>query len=293
MRRQWLYASVLLSVTLGAWSAVGAGEPPPDVTFKLGDVVGAPGATGVPVYLSIASDTPLNAARMAFTYDKTILTAESMECYFGAEEEYWEFFAFQLWTPSDPAITRHGCLWAFISDLYQKVMYLPVEGEPIGCARFAIAADAPLGTETALTFEDNVVIDSGNLVTNLVIFSCLPGCIPDVAPSFEDGAVSVGKFANGRVRILEEISIIFMRGDANLDRKVNIADAIATLGYLFRAGPSLSCPDAADANDDGVLDIADPIVILYTLFGNASTIAAPYPSIGQDPTMDFLGVCRY
>ena len=87
---------------------------------------------------------------------------------------------------------------------------------------------------------------------------------------------------------------IFLRGDVNGDHTVDIADATSLLGYLFGEDQPPWCPDAADANDDGSLNIADPIAILTTLFGNQSVIAAPYPQLGEDPTLeDKLGPCFF
>jgi hypothetical protein len=97
----------------------------------------------------------------------------------------------------------------------------------------------------------------------------------------------------GRVKVLGEVSI-FLRADANLDLSVDIADAIATLEYLFLNKPGSPCPDAADANDDGSINIADPVAILATLFASESLIAEPYPTPGEDPTpKDSLGPCFY
>lgn len=82
----------------------------------------------------------------------------------------------------------------------------------------------------------------------------------------------------------------FVRGDANVDDSIDIADAISVLAALFTPGMDISCADAADANDDGAVDIADSISILDHLFGGAT---APFPdpagSCGPDPTADALG----
>ncbi len=299
MRRQWLYVGVLLSIAFGAWSTVGASEMPPipstpedvDVTYILSDISGGPGAMGLPAYFSIATNSPMQGALVAFSYDRNVLAAESIESYIKRDGKEPDYLNLYIWAPPDPGIPRHGCYLGFVWDFLDEGAYFyPAEGEQLASFRFAVAPGAPPGTETTLTFVDDVVLSGprGPAAPNVFVIQHV-----GIPPGFENGGVSVTKFANGRVRILEEISIIFLRGDANLDRKVDLADAISILGFLFRAGPSLSCPDTADANDDGVLDIADPISILYTLFGNASTIAAPYPSQGQDPTADLLGLCHY
>ncbi|MFQ5653652.1 MAG: hypothetical protein ACE5GW_02840 [Planctomycetota bacterium] len=81
----------------------------------------------------------------------------------------------------------------------------------------------------------------------------------------------------------------FLRGDANGDRIIDIADGITILAYLFGPG-SLSCEDAADSNDDGAIDLADPIGIFQFLFQPGSSPPAyPFPQVGDDLTGDALG----
>lgn len=82
----------------------------------------------------------------------------------------------------------------------------------------------------------------------------------------------------------------FIRGDANQDSLVNLADVIAILESLFSGSGPLVCPDAGDANDDGAIDISDPIAILGYLFTAGSPPPAPFPGPGVDPTADAL-VC--
>ena len=85
----------------------------------------------------------------------------------------------------------------------------------------------------------------------------------------------------------------FVRGDANADGTIDIADAIFTLGYLFAGGPEPACLKAADANDDGAIDLADAITILSHLFAGAGPLPAPFPACGADPTPDGLSCARY
>ncbi len=83
----------------------------------------------------------------------------------------------------------------------------------------------------------------------------------------------------------------FVRGDANQDGRIDIADAISTLSYLFGgAGRLLPCADAADANDDEALNIADAIRILGALFGGQGQLPPPN-ACGYDPAGEFLD-CR-
>ena len=104
--------------------------------------------------------------------------------------------------------------------------------------------------------------------------------------------------SEGSVQVIENSSP-FIRGDANRDGTVDIADAIAILGNLFpgAGGPNiLTCADAADTNDDGGLNIADAITTLTNLFpgpGGPPGFPAPNPNCGTDPTDDPLDCASY
>lgn len=82
--------------------------------------------------------------------------------------------------------------------------------------------------------------------------------------------------------------VAFVRGEVNGDGKIDIADPIRILSYLF-SGARIGCEDAADLNDDGRLDIADPIYELAYLFAQGRTPKPPFPDPGVDTTDDPLG----
>jgi hypothetical protein len=73
---------------------------------------------------------------------------------------------------------------------------------------------------------------------------------------------------------------LFLRGDANDDGKVDISDAVWTLGWLFLGGSATGCVAAGNANGDSVVDISDPIYMLTHLFLGGPKLAAPYPECG-------------
>ena len=91
--------------------------------------------------------------------------------------------------------------------------------------------------------------------------------------------------------IAADINDNFIRGDANLDGDVDVADPVATLIYLFVDPKTEVCDDAADANDDGHVDVGDAIYTLSWLFQGGADPAMPFPDAGTDPTADHLG-CR-
>ena len=85
--------------------------------------------------------------------------------------------------------------------------------------------------------------------------------------------------------------IPFIRGDANADGVLNIADALYGLAYLFQGGPVV-CKDAVDVDDDGALTISDPITVALYLFASGSPPASPFPNCDVDQTLDGLD-CNY
>jgi hypothetical protein len=62
------------------------------------------------------------------------------------------------------------------------------------------------------------------------------------------------------------VPVLFVRGDVNVDAKIDIADPVKLLQYLF-AQDSVDCLDACDTNDDGEVNISDPIKLLDYIFG--------------------------
>lgn len=111
--------------------------------------------------------------------------------------------------------------------------------------------------------------------------------------------VLTGIFADGREScatsceveiVIEGEEVLFTRGDADSNERVNLSDAIRVLRYLYQAG-ELGCRDAADVNDSGRIDLADAVYLLNFIFLSGAMIPPPYPGAGEDPTPDELG-CR-
>ncbi|MEM7165760.1 MAG: right-handed parallel beta-helix repeat-containing protein [Planctomycetota bacterium] len=105
-------------------------------------------------------------------------------------------------------------------------------------------------------------------------------CIDTGDPSFPldpDGTtIDVGAFPAS--------SVLFKRGDTNLDGAVDVGDAVSLLLSLFGDGGALACDDAGDANDSGALDIADAVFIVSYLFSGGAQPPAPGVSCGTDAT---------
>ncbi|MDP3024691.1 MAG: M1 family aminopeptidase [candidate division Zixibacteria bacterium] len=58
----------------------------------------------------------------------------------------------------------------------------------------------------------------------------------------------------------------FMRGDANSDGNLTVADVVYIISYLYKGGPAPSPLGKADTNCDGNVDVADIIYLINYLF---------------------------
>jgi hypothetical protein len=93
----------------------------------------------------------------------------------------------------------------------------------------------------------------------------------------------------------------FKRGDTNADGRLNIADAVCLLGYLFGQATDPCkqgvprCLDGADANNDGSTNIADAIKILGHLFAQTGPLPEPFSACGADTAApaDVLDCAQY
>ena len=84
----------------------------------------------------------------------------------------------------------------------------------------------------------------------------------------------------------------FVRGNANGDAAVDIADAQYIFNYLFTGGDAPNCFDAADANNDHQVNIADGIYLLAYLFSQGRIIPAPFPQCGPEENGADLLICN-
>ena len=95
------------------------------------------------------------------------------------------------------------------------------------------------------------------------------------------GASLTAAQSNGSITLNPVVTIDWLRGDANGDSQVNVADAIWIISELFVSGPASSCAIARDANADSKYDIADPTYIIQYRFISGPMPSAPFPDCGQ------------
>jgi len=156
--------------------------------------------------------------------------------------------------------------------------------------------ESTLGDETtfsvSLSWSAPVAYDEIRLYRDGSMLHTLPGTSlafvdPDVAPGphlYEvRGVIGASKSAKAQADCCVDCGPpppAFLRGDANGDGDVNIADPIRVLQYLFNGGAPAGCFASSDANLDGLVNIADPITLLGYLFQSSAPPPAPFPACG-------------
>lgn len=92
---------------------------------------------------------------------------------------------------------------------------------------------------------------------------------------------------------LAAADIPFLRGDANVDGRVDLSDGIWLLQHLFGGGPAGECSAAMDANADGDVDLADAILVIAfrLLDGRAPGYPFPYCAISAIGECANYSVC--
>jgi hypothetical protein len=133
------------------------------------------------------------------------------------------------------------------------------------------------------------------------LLAAIPWFLPTARaqPVFEDCCNFLDDDEDGKIDLADEDCAtapdcipLFVRGDANLDFRLNIADPIFILSFLFAGGPARDCKDAMDLDDDGEVDVSDAIALLGYLFLRGVPPAPPFPACGQDSAEDDGMRCR-
>jgi hypothetical protein len=83
------------------------------------------------------------------------------------------------------------------------------------------------------------------------------------AVSFNFTGESATKFLDGQVTI---IGYNFLRGDANGDNSLNVADAVYLINHIFKGGPAPEPSAAGDPNCDQKVNIGDAVYMINHVF---------------------------
>ena len=110
--------------------------------------------------------------------------------------------------------------------------------------------------------------------------------VPDGVIKAVDGASFDATTEDGAVNFIALTDIPFVRGDANDDGRVNVADAVTILAAKLIGGATLVCEAAGDANGDETANMADAIYVLQYRFLHGPVPAEPFPLCGIDAGAD-------
>jgi hypothetical protein len=264
------------------WSCDAYAIEEPAVTddlVEIGEAIAAPGQT-VEIPVLLTSDVAAEAVQLLIEYDERVLTPRGLAfegTFLDGREEQIRFFR------AARRIGENLMAVGYVPDIIKDRGSIPPgEGQLIFSILADVAADAEPGSVIDLVptnGPDGLGIGPARMVNEIShqgearFISVLPRTLP------------------GRLQIVGDFAI-FVRGDSNGDARVDVSDAVHTLGFLFLGDGNLDCGDAADANDDGEIGLSDAIATLGSLFLGTGRLPPPSRSPGVDPTRDGLGCER-
>lgn len=237
-----------------------------------------PGQTGVHHPVRVVHPEPMRGFQLALVHDAPFITAPAVSLAHAPLEKLSpEFLSV---TTSDHGQDQGMLIAAMILDAeppFDGRTLPPARRETLLCHLvYDVSPAMPEGAQVTFTFTDGL----GDPPINNIFTVSGPRTVSPV-------------LVHGSATAMDRPDCIFLRGDANQDGAVNLADPIGMLDFLFVDPGALHCPDACDVNDSGTLNLADPIYMLYYLFADAPAPAFPYPEPGVDHTPDdLLAPCR-
>jgi len=280
--------SSTLTVATAVTGQAECNPPPPEpipvnAAFKLQDAIAPPGGE-VTIPFVMRADAPIQGYTFAVDFDETVLEAKSIEKVWqkpaGTDPEYTfgkTIFNNRDDLPGSSGLAEGYLIGAIIFDI-EELVYMPADTDNLALRFHMKVKDAAPDVSTELRFLEHVP-PTGQQMRNF-IWALGETASPETAESF--------LLVDCLLQILPD-GAVFVRGDSNTDDRVDVSDAVNTLGHLFLGAGPLFCTDAADANDDGALDISDPIATLEYLFGGTvPALPEPHGAPGSDPTPDSL-----
>jgi hypothetical protein len=263
-------------------------DPDPRFRFSIGTGAGVPSNTGIALPLLVSNDVPITGLQMVLGYNQN-----NPECP--------DLLIQEIRTEEGTLLSAQSC------------EYIIAEFDNVAGVAF-VAALKDFATSFSFNDGSDPFLPSGNdqLVATIVvaISSCADMGFSPISFHNGDTAASIGNvtpsdslaplnnlvfLGDNAVRPLlgddggVDVRRGFIRGDANKDDRVDIADPIFTLDYQFRGGRIPPCLDSADANNDTDIDISDVIWTLNYLFQGGPQPSEPFPQAGVDPSDDGSG----
>lgn len=242
------------------WLVAPAEGQDPDYVLNAPTVVIEPGQEGVASFTIDNGGDPVIAFSFGVQHDPLIVTAT--EVFEGVDLGASDFFLAELWS--------NGFTVGLIVS-FSGTSSIPVT---VGFETVRVVYQANQEGASPLEYVDTLGGGPGLPPVEITVVIGMSPSTTVILPVTNDGSIEVAETTP---------MPLFIRGDANSDLLINLADPIRTLDYLFQGNP-VPCLAALDTNDDEGLDLADPIYGLSYLFSTGPAPAAPFPGCGLDAT---------
>lgn len=231
--------------------------------LMFGPATAVPDTSGNPVDINALNSDNVQAFSLVVSYDPTLVNATEVNILDTITEAVGAEFV-------DPIIDNSagfiilGVLLDALPPYEGQV--IPSAGLELAIARvvFDVLPEANNVDQVDLFFEDGL---GSPPINNVFVIGN-----QSVAPITQDGFIEIIG------------DPIFLRGDANNDTILDLADPIFTICFLTGVVTDPPCQLAMDANDDDALNLADVLYSLNYQFLGGPIIPAPFPDPGTDPT---------
>jgi hypothetical protein len=146
----------------------------------------------------------------------------------------------------------------------------PAAPQGVGCNGAGGGANDPLDGAESLSIRPLLLASAAQNPEDVAAAFSAPGRLEYLEPHFVRGNV--------------DSSVLGSAATPEGAFAPELADPVATLRWLFLASDgALPCFDAADTDNDGKIQIADAVLLLNFLFGSGQEPRPPFPLPGTDP----------
>lgn len=231
--------------------------------LRVADAFGLPGQQAAGVEVRVSSPDPLSSVSFGVSYPPALVRIREISAE-GTPAELADFAAANI--DNEEGVATYGVVMSFNS---VEPSFPAGDDETLARLLVDVSQEAEPGASAIFRLASGL----GSPPIELIFTRA--GDPTELRPHPTDG----------RFAIVEGFA--FIRGNANGDSTVDLADPVFILNHLFLGGADpRPCLDAADANDDGGVDVTDAIFVLNFLFLGGDRPQAPFPFPGADPTAD-------
>jgi len=265
-------------------------------------MIGVPGGA-LTALVRYDNEDPINAFVLSFSWDSAKLALQQpatiegwwqgtdLDGYLGTQTiEYFD-------KKTIPAFPQPGVGYLALITIFDFIPPYAAQQVPVGSHHSLIRLDFTIANNPGL-IGVTTVIEYENSISPAPPPPSPENPNPEIPPPTANLVVNTDLQGitpvqeNGTVQIVNQPT--FVRGNANGDSSVNLADAIFTLQFLFSGVPALVCGDAMDPNDDGGVDVSDAIYLIAYLFSGGPppeppfVQSAPFGGCGLEATPDWM-----